>query len=123
LLENAIKYTPPGGRVAVRIFTNAVGAPSCQIADTGIGIAGDDTPLIFDRFFRAENARLAADVGSGLGLEIAKWIATVHEATLSVESVVGVGSTFSVTFPAQRLMLSGDGSNRETCRSIVTTAA
>jgi signal transduction histidine kinase len=121
LLDNAIKYTPPGGRVVVRAFTNAIGAPSCQIADTGIGIAEEDAPLIFNRFFRAENARLATDVGSGLGLEIAKWIATVHEATLSVESAVGVGSTFSVTFPAQRRMLSGEVSHRD-YRSVVSTA-
>lgn len=122
LLDNAIKYTPTGGRVIVRTFTNAIGAPSCQIADTGIGIAAEDTPLIFDRFFRAENARLAADVGSGLGLEIAQWIATVHEATLSVESAVGDGSTFSITFPAQRPTQSGDGAHRETYRSAVPTA-
>ncbi len=122
LLDNAIKYTPPGGKVAIHTFTNSIGAPCCRIADTGIGIAAEDIPLIFGRFFRAENARLAADVGSGLGLEIVKWIATVHEATLSVESVVGVGSAFSVTFPAQRAMPSSDGLHRETYRSAVSAA-
>jgi signal transduction histidine kinase len=75
----------PGGKIVVRTCTDAINAPVCEIVDTGIGIESRDLPNIFDRFFRAENARLTSEVGSGLGLAIAQWIVDVHEARLSVE--------------------------------------
>lgn len=102
LLDNAIKYTPRGGRIIVRVHSDATGAPVFELSDTGIGIRLEDIPNIFDRFFRAENARHAADVGSGLGLTIAKWIADVHQASFSVESAVAHGSTFRLTFRPQK---------------------
>lgn len=100
LIDNAVKYTPAGGRVSVRTHFDA-GIATCTISDTGIGIAAADVPHIFDRFYRAENARLHSDAGSGLGLEIAKWIADVHDASLSVDSMLALGSTFRVTFRTQ----------------------
>jgi signal transduction histidine kinase len=102
LLDNAIKYTPRGGRIVVRVRGDATGAAVCEISDTGIGIGPGDMPNIFDRFFRAENARHAAEAGSGLGLAIAKWIADVHRASFRVESIVGQGSTFCVTFRREK---------------------
>jgi signal transduction histidine kinase len=109
LLDNAIKYTPPGGKIVVRTYTDSRDAPVCEIADTGIGIDTGDLPNIFDRFFRAENARQTADAGSGLGLAIAHWIVEIHEATLSVESTLGAGSTFRVNFRPQKQLSAGEG--------------
>lgn len=122
LLDNAIKYTPSGGKIVVRACTDATGAPVCEIADTGIGIEPRDLPNIFDRFFRAENARLTADVGSGLGLAIAQWIVDVHEASLSVESALGAGSTFRVKFRPQKQPLAADGMREDLATSLVGSA-
>jgi two-component system, OmpR family, heavy metal sensor histidine kinase CusS len=116
LLDNAIKYTPPGGQVTVTILCSSSGAPICEIADSGIGIAPNDLPNIFERFFRAENARLVADSGSGLGLPIARWIADVHHAQLNVESIPGAGSIFRVMFQANMEFPTPDGSRNEVTR-------
>lgn len=106
LLENALGYTPAGGKV--RLDLRVVGGEThLTVADTGIGIAPDDLPYIFDRFFRADPARSRVAGGSGLGLAIAKWIAEVHEGRIEVESRVSEGSTFTVTLP-----LAVDHSNR-----------
>jgi len=102
LLDNAIKYTPYCGNVTARILSGAKGEIIGEIADSGIGIDPQDQPLIFDRFFRAENARLTADTGSGLGLAIARWITEANHAQIAVDSSPGCGSTFRVTFPRQR---------------------
>ncbi len=119
LLDNAIKYTPRGGRIVVRTYADPTDAPVCEIADTGIGIEVRDLPYIFDRFFRAENARLAADVGSGLGLAIARWIVDVHDASLSVESTLGASSTFRVKFRAQKRL--GEGIRQDVAASLVAS--
>ena len=86
------------GVVTVRTYVDIASGPVCAVTDTGIGIAKDDLTRIFDRFYRAENARRKTDVGSGLGLEIAKWIADAHCATLRVNSSLNHGSTFGVAF-------------------------
>jgi signal transduction histidine kinase len=101
LLDNAIKYTPHGGRVTVRMMLNPESEPVCEISDNGIGIESKDLPNIFDRFYRTESARLTNEVGSGLGLAIARKIAEAHRASIGVSSVRGVGSVFRVTFNTQ----------------------
>ncbi len=138
LVDNAIKYTPPGGNVTLglRLENAPAGAsrsfddgrarairlsqasppatvgeagpagPAVQtnevvkisVADTGIGIAPEDLPHIFDRFYRADRARRAG--GTGLGLAIGRWIAEAHGGTITVESAPGAGSIFTVTLPA-----------------------
>jgi signal transduction histidine kinase len=98
LLDNAIKYTPEGGRVDVVLEGNGT-LVRLKVRDTGVGIPADLLPRVFERFFRADPAR--SEAGTGLGLAIAKWIADVHRADLSVESEVGGGSCFTVAFPAQ----------------------
>lgn len=96
LLDNAVKYTPSGGRVSVtgRLDGGAVGV---EVSDTGIGIPPADLPRIFDRFYRAANAHVAS--GSGLGLAIAQRIAALHGGRIGVSSQPGRGSRFIVTLP------------------------
>jgi signal transduction histidine kinase len=96
LLDNAIKYTPQGGRVTISLIGSAV-----EIADTGIGIAARDLPHIFERFYRADKARSRDSGGAGLGLSLAKWIAEAHRATITVESHPGQGSKFRLNLPSQ----------------------
>jgi signal transduction histidine kinase len=95
-LDNAIKYTPAGGRITVEV-EEAGDAAVLTVKDTGIGINADSLPLIFDRFFRVTTDR--GEVGAGLGLAIVKSICAAHGGTVSVESVPGAGSIFKVSLP------------------------
>ena len=74
------------------------GSSTVVVADTGIGIPAAQIPHVFDRFYRAENARESAP-GAGLGLSIARWIATAHGATVSLDSTPGTGTTVTLRFP------------------------
>jgi signal transduction histidine kinase len=94
LLENAAKYTPPGGLVilsAKRMDARVI----LSVRDTGLGISAEDMPRIFDRFYRGAQTDAPAPHGSGLGLALAKWIAERHGTQLTVESQPGMGSSFS----------------------------
>jgi heavy metal sensor kinase len=97
LLDNALKYTPSPGRIDVALSTVS-GRPTLTVRDSGIGIAESDLPYIFDRFYRADPSRSQVE-GNGLGLAIAKWIADLHQADLSVESERQKGSAFRLEFP------------------------
>ena len=99
LIDNAIKYTPEGGRVTLRL-AKLDGWAQFEVKDTGLGIPAEDLPHIFDRFYRVDKARTRAQGGSGLGLAIAKWVAQAHGGDILVESEVGVGTTFMVSLPA-----------------------
>ncbi len=101
LLDNAIKYTPAGGRVTVGWTANGRQV-ELWVRDTGIGIAGEHLPHIFDRFYRADKARSRAEGGAGLGLSICRWIAEAHGGSISVESTSGQGSTFTVRLPTSQ---------------------
>jgi signal transduction histidine kinase len=98
LLYNAAHYTPEGGIVRVLTRMND-GEIVVQISDTGIGIATDDQPHIFERFYRANNARTADPGGTGLGLAIVGKIVEQHRGRIEVESMVGVGTTFAIYLP------------------------
>jgi heavy metal sensor kinase len=98
LLDNAIKYTPCGGRIDLLVDA-AANETTLEVRDTGIGIPAPLLPRVFERFFRADPSRAQVE-GAGLGLAIAKWIADMHRASISVESVEGRGTTFRVVFPA-----------------------
>ncbi|MGP8251398.1 MAG: ATP-binding protein [Terracidiphilus sp.] len=98
VLENAVKYTPPGGKVELTIESSFDSA-RFEVSDTGIGIPLMDRPHIFERFRRAANARDAHMNGSGLGLSLAAWIAAHHHTQIEVESDVGAGSSFSWRLP------------------------
>ncbi len=100
LVTNAIKYTPPGGRVTLSLV-EADGLAEVAVRDTGIGIAAADLPFIFDRFWRADRARSRASgrIGTGLGLAIAQYIAQAHGGTLTARSRLTRGSTFTLRLP------------------------
>ncbi|MEU8663587.1 sensor histidine kinase [Actinoplanes philippinensis] len=98
LLSNAIRHTPAGGTVTVRTGS-AAGRLTIVVADTGAGIAPDDLPKVFDRFWRADQSRSRSTGGSGLGLSIARQIATAHGGDITVRSELGAGTTFTVTLP------------------------
>lgn len=97
LLENAINYTPDGGSITLRTFKAAVHVV-LEVTDTGIGISEDDLKHIFDRFFRADPARSLKSGGTGLGLAITKRLVDMHKGKIEVESTVGKGTTFRVSF-------------------------
>jgi heavy metal sensor kinase len=101
LLTNAVKYTPAGGSVRMELG-RADGRVTLTVADTGIGIAPGDLPLIFDRFWRADSARTRTGerTGAGLGLAICKWIAEAHGGRIDAASRPGRGTTVTVTLPA-----------------------
>jgi two-component system heavy metal sensor histidine kinase CusS len=98
LLDNAVKYSPAGGKVSLHAYSDESQA-IVEIADSGIGIDDSDLPHIFDRFYRADQARSREVPGSGLGLAIARWIADGHKATIEVESSLGNGALFRVRVP------------------------
>jgi two-component system sensor histidine kinase/response regulator len=99
LISNAIKYTPQGGSVSVHLGTEG-GTIVGRVADTGIGIAQEDLPRLFEEFFRTEQAKAFAQYGTGLGLSIVKEIVEEYGGDLSVESTLGQGSAFTFRLPA-----------------------
>lgn len=98
LLDNAIKYTPSGGQVSLRVRTEG-GNAVLDVTDTGIGIPASALPHVFKRFFRVDGSRSREQGGAGLGLSIVKSICTAHGAMLEVSSTPGRGSTFRVRQP------------------------
>ncbi|MEM9953957.1 MAG: HAMP domain-containing sensor histidine kinase [Chloroflexota bacterium] len=105
LISNAIKFTTDEGQIYLSVYPQGEQA-IIEIRDTGIGIDEKDLPRIFDRFFQADSARVHrsdAD-GAGLGLSIVKWIVETHEGTIDVKSRIGQGTTFTITFPAVRVI-------------------
>ena len=101
LLENAAVYTPEGGRIEVHLRL-VDGLARLEVRDTGIGISNEDLPHIFERFFRAQDARAVHSEGDGLGLAIVKYVAETHEGWVSVSSEPGHGTTFAVDLPLAR---------------------
>jgi heavy metal sensor kinase len=96
LVDNAIRYTPEGGSVSVKLTSNS----SCSqlvVSDTGIGIPPESVGRVFDRFYRVRDVRTRANGGSGLGLSIVKLAAESHRGSVALESTPGQGSTFTVT--------------------------
>jgi two-component sensor histidine kinase len=100
LISNAIKYTPPGGKVRVSLATEREHLVRFEVSDTGIGIPEEDVPRLFTEFFRAENAKAQAEQGTGLGLVIVKEILDFLRGSISVKSKVGEGTTFHCLLPS-----------------------
>ena len=97
LLDNAVKYTPPRGRVEVSLSSQN-GSYAIRVSDTGCGIPEAARSHIFERFYRVEQVRSQA-AGAGLGLAIARWIAEIHSGTLELEQSTPEGSVFKAILP------------------------
>jgi signal transduction histidine kinase len=106
LLNNAAKYTPDGGEIALRLAA-AEGQALVSVEDTGIGIEPEHIPRLTERFYRVDRSRSRETGGTGLGLAIAKHALARHDATLEIESELGKGSRFTARFPARRLAAQG----------------
>ena len=98
LLDNAVRYSPTGGRIIVRAFVKD-SEIVISVSDSGVGIPKAEQERIFERFYRADAARSREDGGTGLGLSIAKHLVEAHGGRIQVQSEVGIGSTFSVFLP------------------------
>ena len=101
LLGNAVQYNRPGGSVRV-VLESTKDAIVLSVTDTGVGIAEEHRPHVFERFYRVDPARARASGGTGLGLAICKRIVEAHGGTVEVESQAGTGSTVRVRLPAER---------------------
>lgn len=99
LLDNALKFTPAGGEIRVSINRGGTEV-TLKVADNGRGIAREDLPFIWERFYKADKSHSRAAAGTGLGLAIAREIVTRHGAKAEVTSELGRGTTFTITFPA-----------------------
>jgi two-component system heavy metal sensor histidine kinase CusS len=102
LVANALNHTPPGGHVLVRVGERENGDFEVVVRDTGCGIPAEHLPRIFDRHYRGELARSQHGHGAGLGLAIVRSIMTLHGGSAEVQSQVGAGTTFTLTFPSVR---------------------
>jgi two-component system phosphate regulon sensor histidine kinase PhoR len=103
LLDNALDYTPPGGKVTLHVAALAASGKkqfALTVSDTGVGIPPEDLPRIFERFYRADKVRSRSQGGTGLGLAIAKHIVENHGGQITAGSTPGQGTTFTVTLPA-----------------------
>ena len=101
LLDNAIKYNRPAGRVTVSAIANGDRA-MLTVSDTGIGIPPEHLPHLGERFYRIDKARSREAGGAGLGLSIARGIATLHNGTLTLTSEPGQGTVATMALPAVR---------------------
>lgn len=99
LIHNAVKFTPSGGRVTVGACADAVDTVTLWVDDSGVGIPEEHLPRLFERFYKEDAARSGG--GTGLGLAIVKHVALAHDGTVTVSSVVGQGSRFSMILPAE----------------------
>lgn len=100
LIANSVKYTPAGGEITVNVEKEA-GYASLSVQDTGIGIAPEDIPYVFERFYRADTSRSSRTGGIGVGLAIVKAIVDMHGGTIGVQSMLGRGSIFTVRLPRE----------------------
>lgn len=102
LVNNAVRYTPPGGRIEARWTALADGRLEFSVSDTGPGIAPEHIPRLTERFYRVDRSRSRETGGTGLGLAIVKHVAQRHGAELRIESTMGVGSRFTLNFALSR---------------------
>ncbi|HYF42054.1 MAG TPA: phosphate regulon sensor histidine kinase PhoR [Ramlibacter sp.] len=109
LVSNAVRYTPPEGRISVQWALLADGRAEFSVRDTGPGIAPEHLPRLTERFYRVDRSRSRETGGTGLGLAIVKHVVQRHGAELRIDSAPGAGSTFSIVFPAARLRATAAG--------------
>ena len=103
LLNNAVRYTPEGGRIQLRWRWRADSGAELDVTDSGIGIAREHLPRLTERFYRVDGSRSRDTGGTGLGLSIVKHVAQRHGGEIEIHSELGKGSTFRIVFPSQRV--------------------
>ena len=108
LVHNAVRYTPPGGRIELRLLLRDDGGVEIEVADTGPGIAPEHLPRLAERFYRVDGSRSRDSGGTGLGLSIVKHVAQRHGGELQVHSVLGQGTRMRVVLPAVRVRRVGE---------------
>ncbi len=99
ILDNAVKFTPAGGTVAVTASPEEEGCLTVRIADTGVGIPKGEIPRLGERFYRADKTRSRELGGTGLGLSIVKHLMKAHQGRMTIDSTLGRGTTVSLHFP------------------------
>jgi signal transduction histidine kinase len=99
VLDNAVKFTPEGGRVTLAASTAAANEVVVRIADTGIGVPKDEVSRLGERFYRVDKTRSRELGGTGLGLSIVKHLMAAHKGRIEIESQLGRGTTVSLHFP------------------------
>ncbi len=104
LMNNAIKFTEPGGRVTLRVYWDRSDDLVFQVEDTGIGMASEQIPLVFGKFHQIDSALNRKYAGTGLGLPLAQALAELHGGQLTLESELGRGTVATVRLPATRLL-------------------
>jgi two-component system phosphate regulon sensor histidine kinase PhoR len=105
LLTNAVRYTPDGQTITISWYKNPDGSARYSVTDTGIGIASEHLPRLSERFYTVDKGRSRAMGGTGLGLAITKHVAMRHDAQLDIQSKLGEGSTFSLVFAPDRVIV------------------
>jgi two-component system phosphate regulon sensor histidine kinase PhoR len=103
LVNNAIHYTPKGGQINLKWWSDEEGVARLRVRDTGIGIPTRDIPRLTERFYRVGSDRSRHSGGTGLGLSIVKHVLNAHLARLVIDSELGEGSTFTCVFPRDRV--------------------
>jgi len=104
LVSNAVRYTPFGGSIVIRWAAAASGEQVFSVQDSGEGIPAQHIPRLTERFYRVDQGRSRATGGTGLGLAIVKHVLQRHQARLRIDSTIGKGSTFSASFPVERVI-------------------
>jgi len=112
LVDNAVRFTPPGGAVTIRAWRDDERV-QIEVRDTGVGVAPEHLPRLFERFYRVDKARSRELGGTGLGLSIVKHLVAAHQGTTRVESRVHEGSTFSFTLPVNQDTMAKETLNPE----------
>jgi two-component system phosphate regulon sensor histidine kinase PhoR len=103
LLNNAVRYTPDGGRISVQWRWQTDGGAVLEVSDSGIGIAREHLARLTERFYRVDGSRSRDTGGTGLGLSIVKHVVQRHGGEIEIQSEPGKGSSFRLVFPAGRL--------------------
>ena len=105
IIHNAVKYSPVGGAISVRVEDEPPGSMRLEVADSGPGIAPEHAEKIFDRFYRVDESRSREAGGAGLGLSIAQWAVRVHGGDIRLLTAQGRGCTFQICLPPFTLAL------------------
>jgi signal transduction histidine kinase len=100
IIHNAVKYSPAGGTISVRVVRRSDDGVVFKISDDGPGISAEHAAKIFDRFYRVDKARTGNGSGAGLGLSIAQWAVQAHGGTIELLTAPGAGCTFQIGLPA-----------------------